>query len=192
MKVTVHSVEDQLNINNKTFGLNDYGYNLAMDFLNKNQEYRGGERYEYFGTDMEIQFKWDMSEEQCRQYVRNMHDHSCYDNEHDYCGAMFFGNFKLEFITTPDGNYHNLFLYGAEGYDVLEDGTPYDEEYGSEKFDDHPRRTLDGFARNIEAQVVDWLNEYTQFIEDAIKPTEPAKWYPGNKYCYMPTITREA
>lgn len=190
MKVTIHMIYDLLTQKDKVMGLNDHGYELAMDFMRNT--YSHG-RYKYFAMDAEIDIQWDMTDKQCRNYVLNGIEHGKgYDPVYDYCGAMFFGNFKLEFITTVDGNYHNLFRYGMEGYDCLEDGTPYGEEYGSEKFDDHSRRTLEGFARAIEEQIVPWLNEYTDFIDDAVKETNPVKWYPGTKNNYMQTITRRA
>ena len=189
MKVTVHSVYDKHTNTNKVFGIGDRGYDLAMDFM-KTCDFR---RYEFFSSGEEIDIRWDMTDEDCRSYVWNMIDPgSGYDNEHNYCGAMFFGNFKLEFIMTPDDNFHNLFHYGVPGYDELGDGTPYDEEYGPEKFCDYPRRTFEAFARKIEEQIVPWLNEYTQFINDATKPTNPKKWYPGTKAHYMQKITRKA
>ena len=192
MEVTVHSVYDRFNNEEIMFGIGDFGYKLAMDFMNSRPDH-SHKQFEYFGTDEEIDIRWDMTEEDCRSYVWNMIDPgSGYENEHNYCGAMFFGNFKLEFIMTPDDNFHNLFHYGVPGYDELEDGTPYGEEYGPEKFYDYPRRTFEAFARKIEEQIVPWLNEYTQFINDATKPTNPKKWYPGTRAQYMRKITRKA
>lgn len=187
MEVTVHSVYDQIAHADYVMGLDDYGYERAMDFLQKDTD----NKYEYCGTDESINIRWDMTEEQCRSYVKNgIEPGKEYDSIHDYCGAMFFGNFKLEFITTADGNYHNLFLYGKEGYAELEDGTPYDEM--SDDFVDHSRRTLEGFAKTIEAQIVPWLNRHTDFIDDALEKTNPVKWYPGTKRNYMQETTRRA
>ena len=195
MKVTVHSVEDQLNINNKTFGLNEWGYELAMDFLNHNQEYRGVERYEYFGTDMDIDFQWDMSEEQYAMLKNNPNEWT----EHDYLGAVFFGNCKLEFVLAQNDEgsfvYCNMFVLGQEGYDYLPDGTPYAEYEGFAcKFEEDlpKRRTFRSFAEHIEHDIVDVLNEYHQLIEEAIVPTNPERWYPGYKHDYMSKITRRA
>ena len=194
MKVTVHSVEDQLNVNNETFGLNDWGYELAMDFLNHNQEYRGGERYEYFGTDLDIDFKWDMTPEQYEIIKRPPKEWT----PNNYLGAVFFGNCKLEFILAQDNGdsyvYCNMFVKGREGYDIMEDGTPYaDYEGFAAKFDsDLPkRRTFDAFPRKIEEDIPDVLNEYHQLIEDAIAQTNPDAWYPYEGHEPI-TITRRA
>ena len=116
MEVTVHSVTDQACSwhGNKNFGLNEEGYKKAMDWFNKHQEYCGGERYEYFGVDMEIKFIWDMTEME----FKTIHDATPDDYEDDmteYEGALFFGNFKLEFIKNRiAGCYCNLFQYGAD------------------------------------------------------------------------------
>lgn len=188
MKVTIHMIYDLLTQKDKVMGLNDHGYELAMDFMRNT--YSHG-RYKYFAMDAEIDIQWDMTEEECRNYVKNRIESGAGCNtQNDYCGAMFFGNFKLEFITTFDGNYHNLFHYGVEGYDELEDGTPYCDE--SDDFLDHSRRTMEGFAETIEGQIVWWLNEHTDFIDDAVKETNLAKWYPGTRSNYMRTVTRRA
>ena len=182
MEVTVHWVEDQLDTNIHTFGLNDWGYKLAMDFLNHNQEYRGGERYEYFSVDEEIDFQWSMTEEQYEMIKKLPKEWT----SNNYLGAVFFGNCKLEFIMYQDRTetyvYCNMFVLGHSGYGTLEDGTPYCDYDGfASKFEcDLPkRRTFESFAKHIEQDIVDVLNEYHQLIDDALEKTDPNKWYPG-------------
>lgn len=144
------------------------------------------------GISNEIQFKWDMGQDGFRKYMNCLSDPERYRYDNDYCGAVFFGDMKLEFMTTDVGVYHNLFHYGVEGYAYLPDGTPYEEELGYDDFVDRPRRTFDGFARNIESQVIGWLERYPEMIADAVKPTVADKWYPGWKQDYKHNITREA
>ena len=200
MEVTVHSVTDQACSwhGNRNFGLNEEGYEKAMDWINKHQEYRGGERYEYFGVDMEIKFIWDMTELE----FKTVHDATPDDYEDDmteYEGALFFGNFKLEFIKSRiAGCYCNLFQYGAEdtpngAYEYLEDGTPYEERYPiSDEIRIPHRRTFESFAGNVEKQVIDLLNRHPEFIEDALKPTVPSNWYLGARHNYIKNFTRIA
>lgn len=198
MKVYTHVVTDQLAHKPRYFGISTdedgTGYQKAMKWINQHQEYRGGERYEYFGTDEEIDFQWDMSDEQYDTLKSPPEGWTA----NDYLGAVFFGNCKLEFILANDeytGIYCNMFVLGQEGYAELPDGTPYSEYEGFAcKFDSNlpKRRTFEAFAKHIEQDIVDVLNEYNQLIDEALKPTNPEKWYPGYKYDYMQKITRRA
>ena len=201
MEVTVHSCTDQLHSfhGNKNFGLNDEGYNKAMEWINEHQEWRGGERYEYFGVDMEIKFMWDMTVDEFKTLVVNR-PHEGFEDLREYMGALFFGNFKLEFILTEDGSYCNCYQYGANDgtyfspYAYLEDGTPYEERETdiAERIQIHKRRTFEAFAKNIEEQVIKLLDKYPIYIEDALVETNPTKWYPDGQCNVTRDITRIA
>ncbi len=194
MKVFPQSVHDQLTHKEIWFGVDleegcGPAYDQAMDYINKHQEWRGGERLEYFGNEMEIQFRWDMTAEQFKEYMLTFLTEKGKDN---YCGSVFFGNFKFEFVTTPDGTYNNLFLLGQRGYGMLEDETPYDELPGfADQIYMHPRRTFEAFARDIERQIIECANEYTDYIPWMLTPTEPARWYPNGNYNTTIKTTRE-
>lgn len=197
MEVTVHSCTDQLCSwhGNKNFGLNDEGYNKAMEWINAHQEWRGGERYEYFAQDTEIKFIWDMTEAEFKALMRPEKDDLGQDMS-DYLGALFFGNYKLEFIWNDvAGAFNNMFWYGKEdipdrAYAYLEDGTPYEEI--DPPFTIPKRRTFDAFAKNIEEQVINWLNNNPTYIEDALVETNPTKWYPDGQCNVTRDITRIA
>ena len=194
MKCYPQSVHDQVAHDDYWFGIDleeDGGIHKqeALDYIDKHQEYRGGERLEYYGNEMEIQFLWDMTEDDYARYMENAR-HPKF-NADNYCGGVFFGNLKMEFVMTEDTNYHNVFLWGKHGYDFLEDGTPYDELFMDDVVDS-PRRTFEGFARSIEAQIIKSLNENPETIPEALGKTNPEKWYPGPKYNYMKKITRRA
>ena len=123
----------------------------------------------------------------------------------DYCGAVFFGNLKLEFIRNDvAGGYFNLFEYGAEdvpghAYSYLEDGTPYEERdpYPTVEFPDlenmkpEDRPTFTAFAENIEKCILRLLKETPDLIPAAIMPTDPNKWYPCDHPYKVEEITRD-
>ena len=166
-----------------------------MEWINAHQEWRCGQRYEYFAQDMEIQFAWDMTEAEFKALMRPEKDDLGQDMS-DYLGALFFGNYKLEFIWNDiAGAFNNMFWYGKEdvpdrAYAYLEDGTPYEEIYPS--FTIPKRRTFDAFAKNIEEQVIKWLNNNPTYIEDALVETNPTKWYPDGQCNVTRDITRVA
>ena len=198
MKVTVHRLYDQLiKYDNRIFGLNEQGDQKIKKFIADHQEWRGGERLEHGKTKEEIKFIWDMTEEEFKLLMSE--DTEEYE-EPTYCGAVFFGNFKLEFMKKNYGGctgYRNLFQYGAEdtkgeAYDYLEDGTPYEERYPiSDEIRIPHRRTFDSFAGNVEQQVIDLLNNHPEFIKEALKSTIPSNWYPGERLNYIKNFTRE-
>ena len=176
MEVTVHSVSDRVCHCDYMFGFNDLGYELAMQYMKG----KNTTRYEYFGTDEEIDFKWNMTPEQFKM-IKNPPKEWVSNN---YLGALFFGNCKLEFILMQDNDASfvccNLFVRTHEGYGRLDDGTPYDDFDGFASMIDNclpKRRTFDAFARIVERNVVDVLNEYRQLIDDSLEPTVPEKWY---------------
>jgi len=200
MKVYAHVVTDQDSPHeDRYFGVSEdpegTGYQEANDWINAHQEYRGGERYEYDRYEVEIQFKWDMIEKEFKACMRPGKDWDGIDTS-DYLGALFFGDFKLEFIWNDvSGPYNNLFFWGAEynkgqAYSYLEDGTPYEEI--DPPFVIPKRRTFESFAKNIEKQVIDWLNGNTEYIEYALEITKPTKWYPDGQCNVTRDITRIA
>ena len=180
MWITVHSCTDQLNqfpTENKYFGIGDVGYTQAMKWLNDHQEYRGGERYEYFGGVEEILFMWEMTQDNLRhlRYDKDWHPS-------DYCGSLFFGNYKMEFIWDPDIQCRiNCFEYdpadgGREYGDI--NGVSYDRcDPIESSFLLPPRRSLERFTKAVEEKIIDILNKHPDLIEQAIKPTRPDIWY---------------
>ena len=171
-------------------------YQKAMDFLNQ-RNLKECNRYVYDGHQMEIKFIWDMTASEF-ELLQAPLDKYGYE-EPDYLGALFFGNFKLEFMKSPrHGGYRNLFQYGAADdpdhpYSYLENGVPYEERLAeSEELIMPHRRTFPMFAKNIELQVVKLLNNHPIYIGDAFKTTFPAKWYPGEHSNYTKNFTREA
>lgn len=188
MIITVHSVLE--NGKNTDYGLNDEGYERAMDYMNSIRN-----ESEYFATDEEIDFQWDMTDEGFHRLMRPGNDDA--DDVSDYLGAVFFGNYKLEFIWNDiAGAYNNMFWYGKEeipgnAYAYLDNGTPYEEI--DPAFVIPMRRTFESFAKNIEAQIIKWLNDNPEYIEDALVKTDPDKWYTNGYYnSYTPNITRRA
>lgn len=196
MKVFPQSIYDHVTGKNTWFGIDmeegcGPAYDKAMFAMESSDCFvdNDPERYEYFGNEMEIKFRWDMTAEQFKEYMRTFLTEEGKDN---YCGAVFFGNFKFEFMTTPDGTYNNLFLLGQRGYGMLEDETPYDELPGfADQIYMHPRRTFEAFALDIERQIIECANEYTDYIPWMLTPTEPARWYPNGNYDTTIKTTRE-
>lgn len=151
-----------------------------------------------------VHFMWDMSP---KDYDKLMTPLSETMNDiSDYMGAVFFGNIKLEFIRNDiSGIGCNCFEYAAEdypgqAYSYLEDGTPYEERYyfGDELFvpdletavkTDLP--TFEDFAENIEHQIINLLERFSELLPSAIFQTIPDKWYPCG-HPYKVTIVREA
>lgn len=179
MTITVHSARDQLTHEDVWFGIGDDGYEKAMGWIGR----RDGGRYEYFGGDEDIEFKWQLTADD----LRRLHSSKC-ENGDDYCGSLFFGDFKIEFIWDDCIKYRtNCFVYGVDGYDTMEDGTPYNDcDQINASLMIPCRRTPERFARNIEEQIIDLLKKHPDLIQYAIKPTDPDKWYPRSNY--KPTI----
>ena len=202
MKVYTHVVTDQLEHNPRYFGISTdedgIGYQKAMDWINHNQEWRGGERFEYERGEENVQFMWDMNNTEFKHLFNPPPDDYANDiNEYD--GAVFFGDFKLEFIKNDiSGCYCNLFQYGAtnelgSAYAYLEDGTPYEERYPeSDEVKIPHRRAFEHFAEIVEKSVIDLLNNHPEYIEYAIEPTSPTKWYPDGQCNVKRNITRIA
>ena len=203
MKVYPQSVYDRFLHKGIWFGIDleeDSGSKAKQNAIkyategNKENYYN---HFEYFGNEMEIKFIWDMNADEFKHLCNPIPTEDGTD-EVVYDGALFFGNFKLEFMKNDNaGVYFNLFQYGAEddgnrAYAYLEDGTPYEERYPiSDEIKLPYRRTFKSFAENIERQVIDLLNRHTEFIEDALKPTIPSNWYPGKSLKYIKDFTRE-
>lgn len=151
------------------------GYIIANPFA--------GVEYQLF-HDRPIIFRWALDELGLQEIL---HPVICIEEE--YIGAVFFGDFKLEFVNF-DGYVHtNLFqLYKNNDYAVLDDGTPYD------MLDDEVaipmRRTLDRFQKGVEANIVALLNHLDNgaLIRYALTPTIPGDWYPGDCAKYMRKI----
>ena len=165
-------------------------YESCMREMNNNQYFADRDRFEFFCTEEDIDFQWDMSEEQFKTIMQKPNKWL----SHNYLGSVFFGNCKLEFVHEFDGKGAficcNLFVREREGYGNLWDGTPYDscEGFACQIENDIPkRRTLDAFARHIEHNIVESLNEYYQLIDSALMQTEPNAWYSIEHVLIKPT-----
>jgi len=165
-------------------------YDLCMREMKNNPQYKDTDRYEFLCTEANIDFQWDMTEEQFKTIMRKPNKWL----SHNYLGSVFFGNCKLEFIHEYDGEGSficcNLFVREREGYDNLWDGTPYDscEGFACQIENDIPkRRTFDAFARHIEHSIIESLNEYHQLIDSACVQTEPNAWYSIEHVYIKPT-----
>ena len=193
MKITVHSIYDILTGQNINYGINDVGYNKCIADLNAGK-CADQTRYVYFKCDVEIKFMWDVTENEFDAMRTPGRDDGIDVSE--YFGAVFFGDFKLEFIWNDVGGvYNNLFFYGAEdihgeAYAYLEDGSPYEDIIPD--LDVVKSRTFDAFAKKTEETLVKWLNGRPEFIEYAIKETDPKKWYPDGQCNITRDITRVA
>lgn len=164
-------------------------YDLCMWEMNhypKDEE----DRFEFFCTEENIDFQWDMSEEQFKTIMRKPNKWLA----KNYLGSVFFGNCKLEFVHEYDGECSficcNMFVREREGYDNLWDGTPYDscEGFACQIENDIPkRRTFNAFARHIEHSIIESLNEYHQLIDSALAKTEPDSWYSIEHVIIKPT-----
>lgn len=177
MTATLHTVEDLLTGDQIWFGFGDKAYRKAMDFINTHQEYRGGERYEYFGGDEELDFVWKLDEDGLKKIVNNT-------QEPDVFGAVHLGKLLVEFRCSNDGfddDNHDCvcdtyllgkynpdldYWVGQIPYDMLEDD-PYIIK----------RRTLDHFKSAFEQQMTKYLNKHTELIEHAICETVVDLWY---------------
>lgn len=203
MKVFPQIVYDQVTGKEICFGLElNQDYNgkyrqKALDYVEAHQEWRGGERLEYINCEREIHFIWDMTDAEFKVIQNTIPDDNGNDIN-DYLGACFFGKFKLEFIRNDiAGCFMNLYEYGVEdkkdqAYAYLEDGMPYEERFFM--CDDMKvphRRTFESFAEKIEAEIIEMLNKYPEYIKFAFRDTVPANWYPGECYKYYRGFTRE-
>lgn len=148
------------------------------------------------GKSFDIHFMWDMKP---AEFIALHVPHPEHTETYDYLGAVFFGDFKLEFIQNADGGYRNLFRYGEDEsngshmYDYLEDGTPYGEYCDEADEIILPlSETFDRFAADVEAQVIDLLRRHIWMLPLAAHDTDPNKWYPGDRMDYARDITRES
>lgn len=165
-------------------------YDLCMWEMNHYPKDKDEERFEFFCTEENIDFQWDMSEEQFKMI---MHKPNKWIAK-NYLGSVFFGNCKLEFVHEFDGELGyilcNMFVRGIEGYDNLWDGTPYNDYDGFAariECNIPKRRTFDAFARHIEHDIVEMLNEYHRLIDSALMKTEPDAWYSIGHVLIKPT-----
>lgn len=148
-----------------------------------------------YGQIFNVHFMWDMTP---AEFSALYAQHPECTETYDYLGAVFFGDFKLEFIQNADGGYRNLFLYdedetGPYLYDYLEDGTPYGEYCDEADEIALPLAdSFDAFASAIEAQIINLMRRHIWMLPEAANDTEPNKWYPGDRMNYARDITREA
>ena len=150
------------------------------------------------GKTIEVNFKWDMSQTELED-LNAGHDDNL-DGLYIYDGAVFFGDFKIEFIRNENpGRYLNMYQYGiidhpgeVDAYAYLEDGAPYEDR--DEQVQSITIRTIESFpdfALDIELQILDMLGEYPELIQAATRPTDPDKWYPAGRPYKIDEITRD-
>lgn len=147
------------------------------------------------GETVTVTFKWDIVPGVVRKITEPLPV-----DDRDYCGSVFFGNYKLEFIRADEpGPYCNMFEYGIEdgepgtAYSYLPDSTPYEERCDfADSIDIPARRTLKAFARKVEAQICEMLRKKPDYIPAATVPTDPDKWYPGDHAHLRSPITHIA
>ena len=148
-----------------------------------------GEKVEMFP----VRFMWDMDD---ARYTELFAVPESAVDVCNYCGAVFFGDLKLEFIRNDiSGIYCNVFQYGAEdisenAYGYLSDGTPYEERNPlADEIIPTQCNSFAEFAADIEIQVLRLLPDYPDLIPVASAQTDPDKWYPGS-HPYHVNITR--
>lgn len=142
---------------------------------------------------MEINFKWDMNEKEFADLMSP--PPGSHIDVVTYDGAVFFGDFKLEFMKNDvAGTYCNFFqINGENPYEWLRDGTPYSELYPQcDEFKIVHRRTFEKFAKNIERQILSFLERNPEYILGAIAMTEPGRWYPNGQGYTVKTFSRIA
>ena len=151
-------------------------YQKAMDWFNANQEYRGGERYDYWRTEEQLKFVWKQKSDGLQKIIHNARESGVF-------GAFHCGRILVEFRCNADGtdpDYHectdDVYIYGVEdGYAYTVHDVPYslhDYEMTVPK-----RRTLDGFKKACIRNFIDFLNEHTELIKYAIEETVVDEWY---------------
>lgn len=102
-----------------------------------------------------INFQWELTEENFRRMFTDT-------AETDIFGSVRFGEYLVEFRMTNPGMYDephflttDVYHFGEEGCEeyYLCDGTPY--HILDEEFDIPRRRSLDGFKRAVEKEVIE-------------------------------------
>ena len=155
------------------------------------------------GQTYQINFKWDMQQDGFNTLFAPLPEKA--QDVCDYCGAVFFGNMKLEFIRNDvAGGYLNLFERCAEdmpggAYGYLEDGIPYEERdpYPTVDFPDlenmkpEDRPSFDTFTKGIEDNIILLLKDNPDLIPAATVPTDPNKWYPCDHPYKVTNVTRD-
>lgn len=110
---------------------------------------------------MNVNFRWDLTEKNFRRMFRDT-------DETGIFGSVRFGEYLVEFRMTNPGladDHHepttDVYHYGEDGPEeyVLCDGTPYhllDEEFTVPR-----RRSLEGFMRAVENEVIERITTRT-------------------------------
>ena len=124
---------------------------------------------------MNIKFMWEMTDSDLLRLASK--DYPA--NGNDYCGSLFFGDFKVEFIWDECINWRiNCFRYNFGNYGDI-NGVPYDQCDPIEYHFALPEiTTLGKFTADVEEHIVDILETCCpSLIPYATKRTEPYKWY---------------
>lgn len=135
---------------------------------------------------MDITFVWEINEED----LLRMWSPSWPANGDDYCGSLFFGDLKLEFIWDDTiRNRVNCFQYGTGIYGFI-NGIPYDEcDRIQNVFSVPSASNLGSFIWQVEKQVITILKANKNLLPAACKATDPAVWYADRDYVVSPTHT---
>ena len=198
MKIMLHAVDckpikDGCSWHVVYEGLGNEGYDRVMRLMKElpqtlveNYETKFGYHnkevhFEYFAEENEIDFQWRMTEEEFNRLMNP------YDTSENYCGAVHFGDCKLEFVFENCGNddftsFNNLYVYGKDdGYAKLKDGTPYsyeDDMFCMPEFTD-----FSTWKMECERRIIDALNNDKNYLlRYAIQPTKVYEWYPKNAW----------
>ena len=132
-----------------------------------------------------ITIKWDMEEKDLLRLRTPVSVHVV----DDYCGGLFAGNIKVEFIWDGSiGCRVNAFIYGIEGYDYI-GNVPYNECFEIwEHFNTPDTDSMPEFYRLAEEELLRLLLEYPYLLHYACGDTDPFKWY-ADRY-YIPSVSR--
>ena len=176
--VTVHSIYDKKTRENIDFGLDDVGYEKCTHEMCSSDKYADEDRYEYFGTDLKLNFVWRMTPQGFDKIRKQLQDKDIFAQVH-------VGTIMVEIKCAgggydPDAHFpiEQTFVWGIEdpryGYEIH--GTPY--KYLDDVSIDIPiRRSRTGFETAFEQSFISFLNNNPEWVKEAIKETVVDNWY---------------
>lgn len=129
--------------------------------------------------DTTVTFIWDMTQED----LDRLRADSLTGGD-DYCGGLFFGLFKVEFIWDDCIRWRVTCLqYGLDNGYAYIGSVPYGQCDEIECSLDLPdAETMKNFVPLVEQKIVALLKKNSDLIPDACKPTDPDIWYEDFKY----------
>ena len=128
-----------------------------------------------------ITFKWEITDDD----LTRLWSPSWPKDGNDYCGHVFFGPFKVEFIWNDDvdpRNYTNVFQFGIGSYgDIC--GIPYDMcDEIQESMLIPALSNLEDFIRACEDEILSILRANPYLIEQACQDVDPNEWFKDRTY----------